>query len=64
MNGSSLPPNAGVSTQAGGRVRAILTPKAAAAPAAPGAKPAAPAATPAPGNSLRSTTTLGGDSTK
>ena len=64
VNGSSLPPNAGVSTQAGGRVRAILTPKAAAAPAAPGAKPAAPAATPAPGNSLRSTTTLGGDSTK
>ena len=64
VNGSSLPPNAGVTTQAGGRVRAILTPKAAAAPAAPGAKPAAPAATPAPGNSLRSTTTLGGDSTK
>jgi len=64
VNGSSLPPNAGVSTHAGGRVRAILTPKAAAAPAAPGAKPAAPAATPAPGNSLRSTTTLGGDSTK
>jgi len=64
VNGSSLPPNAGVSTQASGRVKAILTPKAAAAPAAPGAKPAAPAATPAPGNSLRSTTTLGGDSTK
>jgi lipopolysaccharide export system protein LptA len=64
VNGSSLPPNAGVSTQASGRVKAILTPKAAAAPAAPGAKPAAPAATPAPGNSLRSTTTLGGDSSK
>ncbi|MDM0036532.1 lipopolysaccharide transport periplasmic protein LptA [Variovorax sp. J22P271] len=65
VNGSSLPPNAGVSTQPSGRVKAILTPKAAAAPAAPGAKPAAPAAsTPAPGNSLRSTTTLGGDSTK
>ena len=62
VNGSSLPPNAGVSTQASGRVKAILTPKAAAAPATPGAKPAAPATTPAPGNSLRSTTTLGGDS--
>jgi lipopolysaccharide export system protein LptA len=62
VNGSSLPPNAGVSTQASGRVKAILTPKAAAAPATPGAKPAVPATTPAPGNSLRSTTTLGGDS--
>lgn len=62
VNGSSLPPNAGVSTQASGRVKAILTPKPAAAPAAPGAKPAVPAATPAPGNGLRSTTTLGGDS--
>ncbi|MDM0065848.1 lipopolysaccharide transport periplasmic protein LptA [Variovorax sp. J31P207] len=62
VNGSSLPPNAGVSTQASGRVKAILTPKAAASPATPGAKPAVPATTPAPGNSLRSTTTLGGDS--
>jgi lipopolysaccharide export system protein LptA len=64
VNGSSLPPNAGVATQPGGRVKAILTPKpAASAPAAPG-RPSAPAATaptPAPGSGLRSTTTLGGE---
>jgi lipopolysaccharide export system protein LptA len=66
VNGSSLPPNAGVATQPGGRVRAILTPKSAApapaagaqAPAAPAPEPKAPAS--APG--LRSTTTLGGGS--
>ncbi|MGO4394647.1 lipopolysaccharide transport periplasmic protein LptA [Variovorax sp. M-6] len=64
VNGSPLPPNAGVATQPGGRVKAILTPKAAApAPATGGAKPAATPA-PAPGNSLRSTTTLGGDPKK
>lgn len=62
VNGSSLPPNAGVATQASGRVKAILTPKAAAP--APGSGGAKPAATPAPGNSLRSTTTLGGESKK
>lgn len=63
VNGSSLPPNAGVASQPGGRVRAILTPKTAAAPgAAPGAKPApAAAAKPAEGKGLRSTTTLGGE---
>jgi lipopolysaccharide export system protein LptA len=52
VNGSSLPPNAGVATPLGGRVRAILTPKP--VPAAP----AAPAATPAPGAGLRPSTTL------
>ena len=62
VNGSSLPPNAGVSTQPSGRVKAILTPKAATAPAAAPSTAAKPAATPAPGNSLRSSTTLGGDS--
>jgi lipopolysaccharide export system protein LptA len=63
VNGSSLPPNAGVASQPGGRVRAILTPKTAAAPAAaPGAKPApAAAAKPAEGTGLRSTTTLGAE---
>ncbi|MDM0106266.1 lipopolysaccharide transport periplasmic protein LptA [Variovorax sp. J22R24] len=62
VNGSSVPPNAGVASE-GGRVKAILTPKA--APTAPGApaasgKPAAPA----PGSGLRSTTTLGGEPKK
>jgi len=64
VNGSSLPPNAGVETQAGGRVRAVLTPKSAGtAPAAAGrpATPAAPAATPAPGAGLRPSSTLGGE---
>ena len=59
VNGSSLPPNAGVATQPGGRVKAILTPKAAAS--AP-ARPAAPAATaPAPGTGVGSTTPRDGD---
>ncbi|RIX79942.1 lipopolysaccharide transport periplasmic protein LptA [Acidovorax cavernicola] len=68
VNGSLVPPNAGVAAPGGGgRVKAILTPKAAAAPAAGGSvpaaggkKPAAPAPTPAPGTGLRSTTTLSG----
>lgn len=71
VNGSTLPPSAGVATQPGGRVRAILTPKSAAsAPAAPaGARSAAPAPAPAaaasaPGTGLRSTTTLGGEGRK
>lgn len=62
VNGSSVPPNAGVASQAG-RVKAILTPKPApTAPAAPAAssKPAAPAS----GTGLRSTTTLGGEPKK
>jgi len=66
VNGSSLPPNAGVATQPGGRVRAILTPKSA-APAAGAQAPAAPAPepkAPASGPGLRSTTTLGGESRK
>jgi len=71
VNGSSLPPNAGVAAPQGGRVRAILTPKAAAsAPASGTTRPAAaaPAAAPAPapasGTGLRSTTTLGGEERK
>ncbi|RZL85983.1 MAG: lipopolysaccharide transport periplasmic protein LptA [Variovorax sp.] len=59
VNGAALPPNAGVAQQ-GGRVKAILTPKAASAPA--GAKPAPPA--PASGSGLRSSTTLGGEQRK
>jgi lipopolysaccharide export system protein LptA len=64
VNGSPLPPNAGVATQ-GGRVRAILTPKPAASAPASGTRPAAaPAAAPASGSGLRSTTTLGGEGRK
>jgi lipopolysaccharide export system protein LptA len=64
VNGSSLPPNAGVAAQPGGRVKAILTPKAAPTAPAAGGKPAAAAPAPAPGTGLRPTTTLGGDSKK
>ena len=70
VNGSSLPPNAGVAAPQGGRVRAILTPKAAASAPAAGTRPAAaaPAAAPAPapasGTGLRSRTTLGGEERK
>ena len=67
VNGSTVPPNAGVSAPGGGgRVKAILTPKSA-APAAPGAsapatrRPAAPTPTPAPGAGLRPSTTLSGE---
>ncbi|VTU40850.1 Lipopolysaccharide export system protein LptA precursor [Variovorax sp. PBS-H4] len=64
VNGSSLPPNAGVAAQ-GGRVRAILTPKPAASAPGAGSRPAtAPAAAPASGSGLRSTTTLGGEERK
>lgn len=62
VNGSSLPPNAGVATQPGGRVKAILTPKS--APAAPAAGKPAAAPAPSSGSGLRSTTTLGGESKK
>jgi lipopolysaccharide export system protein LptA len=51
VNGAGLPPNAGVASQPGGRVRAVLTPKPATPPVLPGAKP---------GTGLRSTTTLDG----
>jgi lipopolysaccharide export system protein LptA len=63
VNGSPLPPGASVATGAqGSRVRAILTPKAAAAAPAQPAAPAAPAPTSeAPGRGLRSSTTLGGE---
>jgi len=61
VNGSPLPPGASVATGAqGSRVKAILTPKAAAATPAP-AQPAAPAAPAAPGRGLRPSTTLGGE---
>ncbi|HEY2255490.1 MAG TPA: lipopolysaccharide transport periplasmic protein LptA [Variovorax sp.] len=67
VNGSSVPPNAGVASQASGRVRAVLTPKpiapAAAASGGAGGKPAAATPAPAPGG-LRSTTTLGGEASK
>jgi len=59
VNGSSVPPNAGVASQ-GGRVKAILTPKAAPTAPAAASKPAAPA----PGTGLRSTTILGGEPKK
>jgi lipopolysaccharide export system protein LptA len=62
VNGASLPPNAGVSAQPGGRVKAILTPKQAAPPA--GAAAAAPTAPAAAGKGLRSATTLGGEARK
>ena len=65
VNGSTVPPNTAVNASApGGRVRTILTPKAATAPAAGasapagGAKAPAPAPTPAPGKGLRQSTTL------
>ncbi|HEY9025631.1 MAG TPA: lipopolysaccharide transport periplasmic protein LptA [Burkholderiaceae bacterium] len=65
VNGSTVPPNTAVNASApGGRVRTILTPKAATAPApgaaapAGGAKAPAPAPTPAPGAGLRPSTTL------
>lgn len=62
VNGTSVPPGASVAAGAqGGRVRAVLTPRAAmegggaATPAAPAQAPAAPA-----GRGLRPSTTLGG----
>jgi lipopolysaccharide export system protein LptA len=69
VNGSTVPPNTAVNASTpGGRVKTILTPKAAAtapkpgASAPAGAKPAAaPEPTPATGTGLRSTTTLGGE---
>jgi lipopolysaccharide export system protein LptA len=68
VNGAPLPPNAGVAAPQGGRVRAILTPKAAASAPAAGTRPAAaaPAAAPAPasGTGLRSSTTLGAEERK
>ncbi|VTU39358.1 lipopolysaccharide transport periplasmic protein LptA [Variovorax sp. PBL-E5] len=71
VNGSTLPPDAGVSAPASGRVKAILTPKAqppvapaSAGASAPAAKPAAPAPVAAPGTGLRSSTTLDGEPRK
>ncbi|WP_431276938.1 lipopolysaccharide transport periplasmic protein LptA [Variovorax ureilyticus] len=64
VNGSGLPPNAGVASQPSGRVRAILTPKPAAQPAAGDKAPPPAAEAPAPGKGLRATTTLGGEAKK
>jgi len=50
----------GTAPAPGGRVRAVMTPRAAAA----GAPAAAPAPTPAPGRGLRPSTTLGGEGAK
>ncbi|WP_431108836.1 lipopolysaccharide transport periplasmic protein LptA [Variovorax paradoxus] len=65
VNGSTVPPNAGVNAPSGGRVRTILTPKSATAPGAPapaaGARPAPAAPQPAPGTGLRPSTTLDTD---
>jgi lipopolysaccharide export system protein LptA len=68
VNGSTVPANTAVNASTpGGRVKTILTPKAATAPgaAAPGApagaKAAQPAPTPAPGKGLRPSTTLSDD---
>lgn len=61
VNGSTLPPNAGVDSGSGGRVRAILTPKPAPGAVPAAARPAAPAAPAAPGSGLRPSTTLGGE---
>jgi len=63
VNGAPMPPSGSVAAgEPGARVRAVLTPKAATAPAAgrPGAAPPATPA-PAPGTPLRRSTTLGGE---
>lgn len=63
VNGSGLPPGASVAAGSpGGRVRAVLTPRAAAGAGAPGAPAVTP--TPAPGKGLRESTTLGGEPRK
>lgn len=65
VNGAPMPPSGSVATgEPGSRVRAVLTPKGATAPAAApgGARPAAPP--PAPGTGLRQSTTLGGEPRK
>ena len=68
VNGSTVPEGSAVNASApGGRVKTILTPKAANAPAAGasapagGRRPAVPAVVPAPGTGLRPSTTLSGE---
>ena len=64
VNGSTVPPDAAVSSGTqGARVRAVLTPRppANAVPGSPRAGSATPPPAPAPGAGLRSTTTLGGE---
>jgi lipopolysaccharide export system protein LptA len=64
VNGSTVPPNAAVNAATpGGRVKTILTPKAASAPAAGASAPAGPQGAAArdaqaPGKGLRPSTTL------
>ncbi len=63
VNGAPMPPSGSVAAgQPGSRVRAVLTPKSAAAPAA-SADPVRPAPT-ASGTGLRPSTTLGGEPRK
>ena len=66
VNGSPVPPGTSIATGSNGRVKALLTPRAAAAPPAgkPVLVPAPDAPTPAPGTPLRSSSTLGGDQRK
>jgi len=70
VNGSPVPPGTSIATGSSGRVRALLTPRAAAASAPATGKPAvtqpptAPASSPASGTSLRQSTTLDGDQRK
>ena len=61
VNGAPMPPSGSVAAgEPGSRVRAILTPRSATAPAPAGARPAVPA----PGTGLRQSSTLGGESRK
>ena len=67
VNGAALPPSGSVAAgEPGSRVRAVLTPKAAAASAPAGSprRPAAAAPEPASGTGLRQSTTLGGEPRK
>jgi lipopolysaccharide export system protein LptA len=70
VNGAPVPPGTSIATGSSGRVRALLTPRAAAASAPAAGKPAvaqppsAPASRPASGAPLRQSTTLGGDQRK
>lgn len=67
VNGAAVPPGTSVAAGSSGRVKALLTPRAAvSAPVAgkPAAVPAPVASVPAPGTPLRQSTTLGGDQRK
>jgi len=67
VNGAVVPPGASVTAGSSGRVKALLTPRVAAASAAATGQVAAPApaaSAPAPGAPLRQSTTLGGEQHK